>query len=55
MISPESAWFIPVLVNRDTGERDYRAYRQETEARAAALDAHEAPVRWNAVIASTTP
>jgi len=54
MVRPESAWFVPVLVNRDTGERDYRAYRQEADAIAAARDAHEAPVPWNTVMASTT-
>ena len=52
MVAPESAWFVPVLLNRDTGERDYRAYRRDTDAMAAAVDAHTAPVRWSAVIAS---
>jgi hypothetical protein len=53
MFRPESVWFVPVVVNRDTGERDYRAYRQESDAIAAALDVHAAPMRWSAVIEST--
>jgi hypothetical protein len=52
MVDPDSAWFVPVLLNRDTGERDFRAYRHDTAAMAAALEAHTAPVRWSVVIAS---
>lgn len=50
MINPESALFVPVLVNRDTGERDYRAYREQAEADAVAFEAHTLPYEWSAVM-----
>jgi hypothetical protein len=51
MFSPEVGWFVPVLLNRDTGERDYRAYRNQADANSAALLENEMPERWNVVMA----
>jgi hypothetical protein len=54
MFSPELGWFVPVRLNRDTGERDYRAYRKQADANSAALVESEMPERWNAVMASAS-
>jgi hypothetical protein len=48
MVPPESALFVPVLLNRNTGERDYQAYRERADADAAASEAQ--PVTWAAVM-----
>ena len=50
MFSPTKAFFVPVLLDRDTGERDYRAYRNKADADAAALEARTVPVDWNTVL-----
>jgi hypothetical protein len=50
MMSPDHAFFVPIVVNSFTDERDYRAYRLKTDADAAAIDAHSVPVDWKTVI-----
>jgi hypothetical protein len=50
MIPPESAYFVPLTVNVDTGERDYRAYRLKTIADLAAADLNTTAVDWNTVL-----
>jgi hypothetical protein len=49
MVPPESALFVPIVVNRDTGERDYAAYRYGADAEHAALGANTVPRTWAAV------
>lgn len=51
MIRPDAAFFVPVVLNPDTGEGDYRAYQARAEADAAAREAHSVPVAWSAVLA----
>jgi hypothetical protein len=49
-IRPERAMFVPVLLNRDTGESDYRAFFNKPDADAAATALHAVPVDWTAVM-----
>ena len=49
---PESALFIPIVVNRDTGERDYAAYGYGADGECAALAANTVPRTWAAVRAA---
>jgi hypothetical protein len=49
-IRPERAQFVPVLLNRDTGESDYRAFFNKADADAAAAELHAAPVDWHTVM-----
>ncbi len=49
-VRPERALFVPVVLNRDTGERDYRAYLQRADADAAAAELHSVPVDWTTVL-----
>lgn len=49
MMRPDGAFFVP-FVNRDTGERDYRAYKAKSDADAAAADVHSELVGWKAVL-----
>jgi hypothetical protein len=50
MIAPTNALFVPVVVDRQTNETEYRAYRQEADAVAAAAGLHVMPVTWDAVL-----
>jgi hypothetical protein len=50
MMKPDDAYFVPLLVNRDTGERDYRAYRLKAIADMAAADLHVTAVDWATVL-----
>jgi len=50
MIPPSRAKFVPVVVNRDTGERDFRAYLDTRQADVAAVDLHTAPTNWEGVL-----
>jgi hypothetical protein len=50
MVSPDRATFVPVLVDRNTGERDYLAYLKTADADAAAQEAHTLPVSWDVVL-----
>lgn len=49
LVRPEGALFVPI-VNRDTGERDYRAYLQKADADAAAAELHSVPIDWKTVL-----
>ena len=49
-IRPDRALFVPVVVNRDTGESDYHAFLNKADADAAAADLHTAPVDWHTVM-----
>ncbi len=50
-IRPEQARFVPVVVNHDTGESDYRAFFKKADADAAALAVHTTPIDWKTVMA----
>jgi hypothetical protein len=50
MLDANAAFFVPVVVDPQTGERDYRAYARKPEADAAALELKTSTVRWNAVL-----
>jgi hypothetical protein len=49
-VRPERALFVPVLLNRDTGEWDYRAFLQKADADAAADESHASPIDWKTVL-----
>ena len=49
-IGPARAWFVPVVTDAHTGERDYRAYGLKADADAAAAELHSAPVDWTTVL-----
>ena len=51
-IRPERARFVPVLLNRDTGEWDYRAFFNRADADAAAMEFRTVPIEWSAVMAN---
>jgi len=50
LIEVERAYFVPVLVNDRTGERDFRAYYSHGMAEIAAQVLGVQIVRWNAVL-----
>jgi hypothetical protein len=50
MISPDAAFFVPVVLDPNTGERDYRAYRLKPDANVAATGLGSAPVDWKTVL-----
>ena len=50
MVSPDRAVFVPVVVDRNTGERDYIAYLKTADADAAAQEAHTQTVSWDIVL-----
>lgn len=47
---PEQAVFVPVVLNSNTGESDYRAFLNKADADAAAAAAHTTPVDWKTVL-----
>ena len=49
-IRPERALFVPVVLNRDTGESDYHAFLGKADADAAASERHTVPVDWTTVM-----
>ena len=49
-LRPEQALFVPILLNRDTGEWDYHAFLHQADADAAADESHAAPIDWNTVL-----
>ena len=49
-VRPEQALFVPILLNRDTGESDYYAFLRKADADAAAAESHTAPIDWNTVL-----
>ena len=50
MISPADAFFVSEIVDRNTGETEYRAYGQHADAQTAAAELHTTPVSWDAVL-----
>jgi hypothetical protein len=50
MIRPDRAAFVPVVVDSNTGETDYRAYKVKADADVAARELHTATVGWDAVL-----
>jgi hypothetical protein len=50
MIGPKAAVFVPFVVDSNTGESDYRAYRQLADAEAAAVALKATPVNWTTVL-----
>jgi len=50
MIAPARAKFVPVTVNADTGERDFRAYLDARQADVAAADLRTTPTNWDGVL-----
>jgi hypothetical protein len=51
MFSPDQLLFVPVLLDRATGESDYRAYRLKANAFDMAERDHTIPVDWQTVLA----
>ena len=49
-MSPEKAFFVPFIVDDRTGERDYRAYKNKSDADAFAAEAHTTPIDWKTVL-----
>ena len=50
MIAPERAFYVTELVDRNTGETEYRAYRLQEDADAFAAQAHATPINWDTVL-----
>jgi len=50
MIAPGAAFYVSEVIDRNTGETDYRAYRVKAEADAYAAEAHATPIDWDAVL-----
>ena len=50
MIPPADAIFVPVLLDRNTGEADYQAYKTGTDASAAARELLTTTVDWQTVL-----
>jgi hypothetical protein len=50
MLPPAEAFFVPVVLDEKTGERDYRAYSAKDAATAAAAEARTEVVDWNTVL-----
>jgi hypothetical protein len=49
-LRPERALFVPVVVNRGTGESDYHAFANKADAAASAAESHTVPIDWPAVL-----
>ena len=49
-VRPDKALFVPILLNRNTGESDYHAFANKADAEAAAAEAHAVPIAWAAVL-----
>ena len=50
MIAPDRARYVQIIVNPDTGERDFRAYLDSREADAAALEYRSTVTSWQGVL-----
>jgi len=50
MLDANAAYYVPFVIDENTGEQDYRAYARKTDADAAALELKSETVRWNAVL-----
>jgi copper chaperone NosL len=51
MIPFDTAFYVKEVVDRNTGETDYRAYKEQAHANLAAAELHAQYVRWNDVLA----
>jgi hypothetical protein len=49
-VRPDQAVFVPVVVNPNTGEADYRAFLSKADADAAAAELHAVPIDWQTVL-----
>lgn len=52
MMGPELATFVPMIVDENTNERDYRAFLRKSEADAFAKTTKTTPVDWKTVLAT---
>jgi hypothetical protein len=50
MLPPAKAIFVPIVLDRQTGESDYRAYAAASDASAAALALATRLVDWQTVL-----
>jgi NosL protein len=50
MIAPQGAFYVSEVLDRNTGESDYRAYQEQADAAAFAAETHATLVAWNAVL-----
>lgn len=50
MIDPQQAYFVSVIVNENTGERDYRAYRLKNVADLSAQEQKTTAIDWQSVL-----
>ncbi len=50
MIPFDVAFYVPEVVDPNTGETDYRAYKEQAQANAGASELHAKYVRWNDVL-----
>ena len=51
MMTPDAGFYVSEVVDRNTNETDYRAYRVKAEADAYAAQVHTTPIGWDAVLA----
>lgn len=49
-VNASEAVYVPVVMDRNTGEIDYRAYKVKADAEIAAREAQSTPVDWSAVL-----
>jgi hypothetical protein len=52
MMAPQQAFYVPELVDRNTGEIEYRAYRQHAHAQGFAAEVDAIPITWDELLAS---
>lgn len=50
MIAPERAYYVAEVVDRNTRESDYRAYREKADADAFAAESRTTTIGWDAVL-----
>jgi hypothetical protein len=50
MIPPAGAFYVSQIVERNTGEIEYRAYGHQADAQSAAAELNSAPLSWNEVL-----
>ena len=50
MMNPSRAYFVAEVVDRNTGETEYRSYRDEDKARSAAAELRTTVVSWDDVL-----
>jgi hypothetical protein len=49
-VNASDAVYVPVLMDRNTGETDYRAYKAKADADGAARELQTTPVDWSTVV-----